>query len=125
MNKRNIARYFRVIDSSLFMVTGKLDYERVTDAIIKLTNAVDEYDGDTESIWCIGEFGECCLSDLIVGAYWHFTEWHGGQWSKGYAALSTLGQVFQPGMTSIESERADGSSAVFAYDALEGMAKRA
>ena len=125
MNKRNIARYFRVIDSSLFMVCGNLDYERVTDAIIKLANAVDEYDGDTESIWCIGEFGECCLSDLIVGAYWHFTEWHGGQWSKGYAALSALGQVFQPGMTSIESERADGSPAVFAYDALEDMAKRA
>ena len=122
MNQRNIARYFRVIDSSLFMVTGNLDYDRITDAIIKLANAVDEYDDDTESIWYIGEYGACCLSDLIVGAYWHFADWHGGQWSKGYAALSALGQVFQPGMTSIESERADGSSACEAYDALNTMA---
>lgn len=119
---KNIQRYFRVIDNSLFMVTGNLDYDRITDAIIALANAVHEFDGDTEQICYIGEFGACCLSDLIVGAYWHYTEWHGGQWSKGYAALSALGQIFSPGMTSIESEKDDGSASYDAYLALESMA---
>jgi len=27
-------------------------------------------------------------------------EWHAGQYSTEYAALSAIGQVFQPGMTS-------------------------
>ena len=101
--EHNIERYYRVIDNSLFMITGKLDYDRITDAIIALSNAVHDYDGDTESIRYIGEHGMCCLSDLIVGAYWHYTEWHAGQWSKGYAALSALGRVFNPGMTCPET----------------------
>ena len=121
MSTRNIRRLFAVIDTSLFMTTGKLDYDRITDAIIVLANAIHEndsgYDGD--SIWYIGEGSVCDLSGLIVGAYWHYTEWHSGQSSPGYAALSALSQVFQPGMTNMESERADGSSSVEAHDALE------
>ena len=99
---RNIERYFRVIDRSLFFIDGTLDYDRLTAAITTLATLVHEFDGDTdesESMWYIGEYGNCCLSDLIVGAFWHYTEWHGGQWSTGYAALSALGQVFSPGMT--------------------------
>ena len=104
----NIKRLFKVIDNSLFMTTGNLDYERITDAIISLSNEVhnipDDDSEDAESIWYIGEYGNCCLPDLITGAYWHYSEWHGGQWSQGYAALSALGEVFQPGMTTPESD---------------------
>jgi len=112
----NIERYFRVIDNSLFMTTGNLDYDRITDAIIKLSSAITEYDGDTESMWYIGEYGSCDLASLIVGAYWHYAEWHAGQWSKGYAALSAVGQVFDPGMSSVEYDNQ-------AYLQLEDMAK--
>ena len=115
----NIKRYFKVIDASLFTICGKLDYDRVTDAIIKLSNAVHNFDisDDGYEIWDIGEFGSCSLDELIVGAYWHFTEWHAGQWSKGYAALSALGQVFAPGMTGPESDNE-------AYQALNTMAEQ-
>ena len=114
----NIKRYHRVIDNALFyvrrrssMIGGQWvatiiepDYDRVTDAIISLSNAVHDYDGDTMDVWDIGEGGQSTVSELIVGAYWHYTEWHSGQWSKGYAALSALGQVFNPGMTMPETE---------------------
>ena len=113
----NIKRYYRVIDNSLFMAAGTLDYARVTDAIIKLSNTVHDYDGENDDMWYIGEFGSCCLDDFIVGAYWHFAEWHGGQWSKGYEALSALGQVFRPGMSGSESDNE-------AYLALATMASR-
>jgi len=112
----SIKRLYHVIDASVFCTTGDMDYDRVTDAVINLANAVDTYDGDYDDIWYIGEGGECCLSDFIEGAYWHYTEWHGGQWSKGYAALSALGQVFNPGMSGIEKENP-------AYFWLETMAK--
>jgi hypothetical protein len=93
----SIERLHRVIDRSLFYIDGNLDYDRITDAIITLSNAVNAYDGDSEHMWnTIGEFSPASLPDLIVGAYWHYSEWHNGQWSKGYEALSALGDVFSP-----------------------------
>jgi len=113
--RKNISRLYGVINNNVFTVCGELDYDRVTDAVIVLANAVHEYEGDYDAIWYIGEFGDCCLSDFIVGAYWHYTEWHAGQWSKGYAALSALGQVFSPNMEDVEADND-------AYIALNAMA---
>lgn len=115
--KRNIARLFNVIDNSLFMVTGSLGYDRITSAIVDLSDLVNHYDGETMDIWGIGEFGTCCLSDFIVGAYWHYTEWHGGQYSESYVALCALGRVFSPGMSGPEEENE-------AYQALNTMAEQ-
>jgi len=114
-NLTNIQRYFKVIDNSLFMTTGNLDYNRITNTITKLADAIHDYDGDTESIWYIGEYGNCYMVDLIVGAYWHYSEWHGGMFSQGYAALSSLGRIFDPGMSTTEHDNE-------AYRALNSMA---
>lgn len=103
MSTRNIERLFNVIDKSLFFITGTLDYERITDALIVLSNELINTETD-ESIWYLGECGNCMLGDLIEGAYWHFTEWHSGQFSKGYAALSALGQIFDPGMSCSDED---------------------
>ena len=73
---------------------------------IKLAELVNAFDGDNGELWTIGEHGECCLDDVIVGAYWHYTEWHSGMWSKGYLALSLLGDVFDPGMTVPDRDNA-------------------
>jgi len=100
----HINALFNVVDHNLATINGTMDYDRITDALIALANAVHNDDELSEDIWYIGEFGEFCLADLITGAYWHYTEWHGGQWSKGYAALSALGQVFNPGMSSVEDD---------------------
>jgi len=102
----SIKRLYRTIDASVFCTTGNMDYDRVTDAVIKLADAVHKFpiSDDGYEIWDIGEFGMCTLSDFIVGAYWHYTEWHEGQWSKGYAAQSALGQVFSPNMSNVETD---------------------
>ena len=116
---KNIERYLEVINRSLFLVTGKLDYDRLTDAVIKLANAVHDFDGDTDDLWAIGESGECSLSDFIVGAYWHYTDWHSGQDSKSYAALSALGQVFSPGTApGVEVDAPE-------YDAYRALQRKA
>ena len=113
---RNIRRLFNVIDRSLFTIKGDLDYDRITQAIELLSNEIRDYEWDTENIWYLGDGRECCLSDLIVGAYWHYTEWHGGQYSDTYRTLCALGSIFSPGMSSVEDEEDNP-----AYEALNNM----
>jgi|TARA_R110000803_G_scaffold60838_3_gene120352 hypothetical protein len=102
----NIKRMFKVIDNSLFTINGTLSYDRLTDSIIKLADMVDDYpmSDDGYELWNIGEYGNCSLDNLIIGAYWHYTEYHSGQNSLGYAALSSLGQVFSPNMSMPEND---------------------
>lgn len=101
---KNISSLFDVINNSLFRTTGTLDYGRVTDAIIALSNAIAAFEGETESIWYIGECGDCTLDDLLFGAFWHYTEYHSGQGSKEYAALSALGYLVNSGMSCGDDE---------------------
>lgn len=103
MSIRNIERLFNVIDNSLFTINGKLSYDRITKAFILLANEISQTETD-ESVWTIGEFGYASLDSLIIGAYWHYSECHAGQASKGYEALSALGRVFNPGMSWIEED---------------------
>ena len=92
------------ICTQVFTVDQSDSYEEITQKIITLANAVHSFDmsDDGYEIWSIGEFTEASLEYFIIGAYWHFTEWHDGQWSSGYAALSALGEVFSPGMSSLD-----------------------
>ena len=112
---KSINRLFKVIDNSLFTINGTLDYSRVTDALILLADTVHNFDGDCTELWHIGENGACCLDDVIIGAYWHYADWHKGQYSIEYGALCSLRRVFDPQMTT-------GSTDNEAYLALEAMA---
>ena len=101
MSTEHISALHAVIaGSSVFRLDGPaIDLPA---ALIALANAVHELPDtdETEFIWSsIGEHTECPLGDLIVGAYWALTEWHGGQSSDTYAAMCALGQVFKPGMS--------------------------
>ena len=111
MTISSIKRLYTFIDCSL---SADGDYERITDAIISLAHAVHGTDDD--DIWYIGEMGSFTLGDLIEGAYWHYTDWHKGQWSKEYAALSALGQIFSPGLPTLEFDN-------IAYEMLEEIAE--
>ncbi len=109
-----IALHAQILASSLFRIDGeRIDLPA---KMIELADAVKAAPDD-ESIWYIGEFSEACLDDLIVGAYWAFSEWHAGQASDSYAALCALGSIFNPGMTNAPDE---DSSAWPAYSACEG-----
>ena len=106
-----------IAESSIFRIDGAtIDLPA---ALIDLANAVhslDHGDDDTEFIWhSVGDFTECPLGDLIVGAYWSLTEWHGGQYSDTYAALCALGRVFNPGRSGIAE---DGSSEYSVYEMI-------
>ena len=79
---RNIARVFAVIERNLSKLEP-MGYDRVTDSIIKLCELIQCSD-TTEDTWYIGEHGEFALDSLIAGAFWHYTEWHRGQYSKEY-----------------------------------------
>lgn len=104
----------------LSMNTNSLgaNYEYI-DQITELSNVIADYEGETETIWHLGEFGEYTLDALLVGAYWHFTEWHAGQWSSSYAALCAIGRVFNPGMT--DGPEPD-SSEYYVYTELDSLA---
>jgi hypothetical protein len=94
---------FNVINNNLFhVVSDPLDYSDLTTAIRILSNRVNTFTGDSDDLWSIGEFGMCCLPDMLTGAFWHFTEYHQGQYSDGYATLSALGEVFTPNMSMPE-----------------------
>ena len=102
-NLHNIERLVRVIENSVFMTTGKLDYPRITDAIIKLSDLVNDYDGDSDDLWNI-DTNCISIADLIVGAYWHFLEWHSGQVSIGYRAFCALDRIYTPNMEQPDTE---------------------
>jgi len=109
---KNIKRFFNVAYHGLFRRDCDLSYGRTLAAIEKLAQAVEDYNGDIN--WCLGECTECTLDALLVGAYWFCTDYHGGQWSDEYRLQCVIGQVFNPGMTSLEKE----SSEQDVYDAL-------
>jgi len=117
---KNITRLYNVAYKSIFTINGTLGYSRVTDTIIKLVNMVAETETNESTLTDIGEFNEACLADLIIGAFWHYTEWHGGQSSKGYVALSSLGGIYWPNMaTGPETETGEHS----AYTMLNELAE--
>ena len=90
------SEYSAIMESEVFRTNGPpID---LPTALIRLGNAVHACPDCLDK--SIGEFLECDLSSLIIGAYWSLSEWHAGQYSASYAALCTLGQVFQPGMVS-------------------------
>lgn len=106
---KKLERVFNeIMSSDMFRLDGE-----AIDLPEKVIELVDEIKEDEDECkWYIGEGGECCLDDFIVGAYWAFTEWHGGQSSIEYQALSALGDIFSPGMSSLNEE----GSEYFAYE---------
>ena len=105
----------------------KWDYNRLTQAIDLLARLVhdcpeDPATGDNSQVWAIGEFDAASLDSLIVGAYWHFSQWHEGQWSDSYRALFSLGTVFNPGPVATGPE--PDSSEFDVFRELNNIAKR-
>ena len=95
-------KYDAIATSDIFRLDGKLI--NLPQALIDLCGAVEEVDhsdDETEFIWdTIGEYTEASLGDMITGAFWVFTEWHAGQDSIEYAALSALSGIYSPGCSS-------------------------
>jgi len=115
----HMKRLLDVTNRALFRIDSTLDYARTLDALELLANKVDEFEGDSESLWWM-EGDYCDLSSLMIGVYWFCCDYHGGQWSPEYRLQCTIGQFFSPGMSSGPEPE---SSEIEAYNALERMHK--
>jgi hypothetical protein len=91
--------YSKIMESEVFRLNGPSI--NLSESLIQLGNAVAD---EEETNWNIGEYTEAPLSELVVGAYWSLAEWHEGQASESYAALSTLGRIYTPNMASAPDE---------------------
>lgn len=114
-----IEETFNKISDSIFRINPPATYAELPALFIQLCEQIKEQP-DTESLLSLGECGECDIASLIVGAYWHFTEWHAGQYSDSYAALCALGSIFQPGYTDGPEPE---SSEQYAYESLNQLAE--
>ena len=99
---RVAARHAFIVESDIFRRNGHpIDLPQAISDLCAAVQGIDHTEDETEHIWgTIGEHSEACLGDLIVGAFWTFMEWHAGQSSPESAALSALGRIYSPGITS-------------------------
>ena len=95
----SINRLHSLLYKNICTIDQTLSYDRIIEALRILGDTLDRYHGDNEDWIYIGEF-TIPIDDLIVGSYWHLTEYHAGQYSDTYKALCSLGSVFSPGMES-------------------------
>jgi hypothetical protein len=100
----------KIMSSSVFHHNGP-DID-LCEALIELCDAIN---AEEETNWYLGECADCCLDDLLIGAYWSLTEWHAGQWSIEYRALCAIGSIFKPGMSGPPTEE-DGGGERIAYE---------
>lgn len=98
LSKRTVL-LFNALNKALFRVDGNLSYLRAVEAMRRLANSVEDDETD-ESDWYLGESGETTLDSLLVGSYWFFVHYHGGQDSPEYAAQCAICSIFSPGMSS-------------------------
>jgi len=91
-----------VLSNEILSINSTKSYDEITEVIIILCMFVKAIPRDEEIDWGMGEDLYCSLDGLIVGAYWHYTEWHAGERSLSYKALCALGSIFTPGMTEPE-----------------------
>ncbi|AFK66606.1 hypothetical protein COPG_00010 [Colwellia phage 9A] len=120
MTIENITAIFKELETSIHTINPVLSYDDIAPKFTALCEAIEAFTGDTEE-WCyIGEHGYCCIDDLLIGAFWHFTEWHKGQSSLSYAALSALGGIYTPNMECAPTDQDD--SGFDTYDLLNDLA---
>ncbi len=110
----------KVIYRETLTTNARLGYDRTIDLVGLLADKIHDYEGDNEDWLYLGEF-DVTPDSIMVGAYWHLTEWHRGQESASYRAMCQIGQVFSPGMS--DGPEPDSSEMDF-YQALNEMAEK-
>ena len=107
---------FETLFNNILSAADSGDYHKTTRGIILLGDQLTEH--ESIGTWLdIGEFGEFTLSDLVIGGYWFYAEYHGGQNSPEYRALSSLGGIFSPGM----SNGPESGGELAAYEMLKDL----
>lgn len=112
MSFQSVENQFNVIiQSGIFRLNGpKIDLCKELQALVVEIQQTEDPDC---RLWSIGEFLECSLDSLIIGAYWALTEWHTGQYSPEYATFCKISEIFSPGRSFLDL---DNSGEAFAYE---------
>lgn len=116
-NSKKTIELFDKLNKALFRMDSTDTYTDVVEDIGSLAISVKS---DEDSDWFLGESGACTLDQLLVGAFWFFTDYHGGMFSPEYRSLSRLSEIYNPGMTHGPEPE---SPEVSVYEALEGLYK--
>lgn len=98
MCERTIQRLLNVCAKAITRTDSNMTYDRTVEAITRLAEVVHESETDESTWWLEGHCVD--LGSLLVGAYWFFSDYHAGQESPEYRALSILGLIFKPGCAS-------------------------
>ena len=106
---------------SLFQTTTDMSYNETISALTDLAQAVDDFEGDWDELWTIGEFGCASLDNLLIGAYWFAIDHHSGQWSPEYALFCVIGETYSPGRCCCGPEK--DTTEQDTYEALETLLK--
>jgi len=119
MNTLTIA--YDEIYKSILTINPVVSYENLAQKFIDLSALINALPDDNDSWYYIGEGNESDLMNTVIGAFWHYSQWHSGQESTSYAALSALGSIYTPNM---ESEPTDQDDDGFnAFEQLEQLAE--
>ena len=95
---------------SIHTIDPTLTYNELAPKFVELCDLINQItdesmdDIESEELWCLGENSYASITDLIIGAFWHYTEWHSGQDSDGYKAYCALSTIYDCGMTSAPDE---------------------
>lgn len=117
MNSEKTKVLFETMLVALFRQGSELSYVQMVEKIRELAHSVK---ANTESDYYLGQFEEATLDTLLIGSFWFFVDYHGGQDSPEYSAQCAIGQVFNPGMTSGPEPE---TSEVDVYEAWEDAFK--
>ena len=90
---KNIKNLQKIIARSLFRINPPLSKGRILIAIGKLADMVAD-SGEGENIWYLSD--DYPTADILIGAYWFCSHYHGGQRSPEYLILSKIGRVYSP-----------------------------
>lgn len=114
-----VTRLHRVCERALFSADSTLDINRTIEALTRLATAVLDHRGDSCKLWMVGADSNAAVDSLLIGAYYHAADYHGGQSCPVYVLLCQIGQIYTPGY----SERDDLDEAErMVVDALEALA---
>jgi len=119
MSLATITTLHKQITQSILTIEPSLTYDEIREKFIELCNALHDTETD-ETVWSIGEFDHATLDDLIIGAFWHYSEWHTGQFSPEYMTYCVLGTIYSPNMECAPENSEDSGFDV--YHALAGLA---
>lgn len=121
---KTINETFNNIDLTVNSINPVFKYDDLAEQFIilceQINTFIDSNPEESEEIWYIGENCYSLLADMLVAAYWHYSEWHGGQYSEAYAAYCAIGSIYSPNM-SCKPEEDDPE--YDCYVQLDAMAK--